>query len=319
MNLDTATEHTSNTELFCDLHLHSNVSDGSFVPAQVVRFARENGMRAIALTDHDSVAGLDEARAEAERLELTFLNGVEISTNCEGREIHLLGYGFDPLHAGLCELLQRLTDERKARIPKIVARLNELGIALKSERVFEIAKQASPGRPHVAQALVELGVCKSTQDAFEHYLFNRGPAYVPRSAASAQEGIRIVHEAGGVVSFAHPGITKNSKLGTAADFRKILIELCNAGLDALEIDHPTHLPSTRRKLRKLAREFSLLETGGSDFHGAASPGVFVGRGRGDLRIPLARFEALVERIATKQREQQTWLERSKPDKLNFAK
>lgn len=302
-NLDPKIEHSSHTELLCDLHLHSNVSDGSFAPAQVVRFAHENKIQAIALTDHDSIAGLDEARAEATRLGLLFLNGVEISTNCEEREIHLLGYGFDPLHAGLCELLQRLTDERKARIPKIVARLNELGIALESEHVFAIAKQANPGRPHVAQALVELGICKSTQDAFERYLFNRGPAYVPRSAVSAQEGIRIVHDAGGVVSFAHPGLTKNSRLGTAADFQKILIALCDAGLDALEVDHPIHLPSTRRKLRKLAREFSLLETGGSDFHGAASPGVFVGRGRGDLRVSLARFESLKAQIETKQREQ----------------
>lgn len=287
----------SASDSYCDLHLHSNVSDGSFAPAQVVRFAHENGVAAIALTDHDSVAGLEEARAEAQKLGIKFLNGVEISTACEGREIHLLGYGFNPQNAALRELLQRLSDERRTRIPKIVARLNELGIALESERVFEIAKSSSPGRPHVAQALVALGVCKSTQEAFERYLFTRGPAYVPRAAVSAQEGIRILHDAGAVVAFAHPGLTKNSSLSGAGDFRKILKALCDAGLDAFEVDHPSHLPSTRRKLRKLAREFALLETGGSDFHGAASPGVWVGRGRDNLRVPLARFEALRARIA----------------------
>lgn len=280
----------------CDLHLHSNVSDGSFAPAQVVRFAHENGVAAIALTDHDSIAGLDEARDAAQKFGIAFLDGVEISTSCEGREIHLLGYGFDPQNAALRELLQRLSDERRTRIPKIVARLNEIGIALESERVFEIAKGSSPGRPHVAQALVDLGVCKSTQDAFDRYLYNRGPAYVARSAVLAEEGIRILHEAGAVVAFAHPGLTKNSSVGPATDFRKILAALCEAGLDAFEVDHPSHLPSTRRKLRKLAREFELLETGGSDFHGAASPGVWVGRGRGDLRVPLARFEALQAKI-----------------------
>ncbi len=301
MNTDPSTP--SNCDSCCDLHLHSNVSDGSFAPAQVVRFAHENGVAAISLTDHDSVAGLDEARDAAQAFGIAFLNGVEISTSCEGREIHLLGYGFDPQNAALRELLQRLTDERHARIPKMVARLNELGIALESARVFEIAKTSSPGRPHVAQALVAIGACKNTQEAFERYLFTRGPAYIPRAEVSAQEGIHVLHDAGAVVAFAHPGLTKNSKLTGSEDFQKILKTLCEAGLDALEVDHPSHLPSTRRKLRKLAREFALLETGGSDFHGAASPGVWVGRGRSNLRVPLARFEVLRTQIEALLHEQ----------------
>ncbi len=279
-------------DALCDLHLHSTASDGSMTPKEVVRSAHAAGMRGMALTDHDTVAGFIEARREAEDLEIEILSGVEISAVHDSNEVHILGYDFDVEDRPFCELLDDLRERRNRRIPKIVTRLNEIGIPIQSERVFAIAENQSPGRPHIARVLVELEICRTTQEAFDRYLGDGKPAHLKRNAISAEQAISAIHAAGGIASLAHPAMRSSHPPGGLSGQIESLRRL---GLDALEVHHPSHLRRTRRNLKRLARHFELLMTGGSDCHGDGSPGVAIGRGRGDLRVPFALFDALQQR------------------------
>jgi len=273
----------------CDLHMHSTVSDGTLGVAELVAAVHAAGVSAFALTDHDSLEGLPQARRSADELGMRTLSGVEISTRARDVEHHILGYGFDPQHAGLCEMLETLQLRRRERLPAIVERLDELGVALDPDSVRRIAGDSNPGRPHVARALVEAGHCRDIDDAFERYLGDGRPAHIRKPVPSAAAAIAMLHEAGGVAVWAHPCVKPITRPGGLA---QVVSELVRAGLDGLEVIHPSHGASEQRRLRRLAREHGLLTTGGSDFHGSRGSGQRLGRGREGEGIPLELFEAL---------------------------
>ena len=279
-----------------DFHTHTCVSDGSLTPTELVRRAAANGVTGIALTDHDTVDGIAEARAEGERCGIEVLGGIELSVNeADGsRAMHILGLGLEdpaPLRARL-EALRRSREERAARI---VGHLRRNGVALELAAVEAQAAGGAVGRPHVARALVELGAVRDVDEAFTRWLRRGRPAFEPNAELSAREAIEMVHAAGGVAVLAHPPLSGGvDSPGGLAAFVERLVPL---GLDGLEIWHPSHKPTVARRLRRIAAAHGLLETGGSDFHGADRPDVEVGRGRGGkLRIGRDVRDALERRL-----------------------
>lgn len=223
----------------------------------MVAWAAELGLQALAITDHDTVAGLAEALAAGRRLGVQVVTGVELSTDAGGRELHLLGYGFDPTDAALCELLAAGRQDRRRRAAKIVARLADLGVRIELEQVLALGAE-SVGRPHVARVLVERGFVASVAEAFARYLAEGRPAYVPRRRLRPEQAIAAVHQAGGVAVIAHPAL-----FGDDAWVRR----LAAAGLDGLETDHSEHPPAAVAHYARLAAELGLLPTAGSDSHG----------------------------------------------------
>ncbi|MGD8699905.1 MAG: PHP domain-containing protein [Gemmatimonadales bacterium] len=242
-----------------DLHVHSDRSDGRASPTEVVAASKEKGLEVIALTDHDTIAGLEEAAAAALRLDIALVPGIEFSCYDETGSTHLLGYYIDPSHADFLEYLREAREKRVSRAAAMVEKLNGLGIGLTLEAV---EAQASPegliARPHVARALLDGGWVKSYPEAFNRFLAAGQPAYVPTWRLTPAEGIRWIHSAGGLAVLAHGGKTHSD---AAID------QLVNDGLDGLEILHPEHGAVEIGRLRRVTAEFGLLETGGSDWHG----------------------------------------------------
>jgi 3',5'-nucleoside bisphosphate phosphatase len=247
-----------------DLHSHSSASDGTEPPAEVVRRAAEAGVDVLALTDHDTVAGLDEAAA-ALPAGLTLVPGAEISGVYEGVSLHLLAYFFDVADPALTDALTRLRDDRLRRGEAMAERCVALGAPLSWARVRELAGGGAVGRPHVARALVDAGVVPTVADAFtDEWIGDGGRAFVPKQALDPAEAIGLVREAGGVVVFAHPFAAAR---GPVVDDDAVRA-LAAVGLAGLEVDHPDHTPEQRARLRALADELDLAVTGASDDHGA---------------------------------------------------
>jgi len=246
-----------------DLHSHSNASDGTQPPADVVRRARRAGLDVLALTDHDTVAGLREA-AEALPAGLTLVPGMELSCRLGPTGVHLLAYLFDPAHPDLAAECARIRDSRALRGRRMVEKLNELGVPVTWEQVRSLAGRAAVGRPHIARAMVAAGVIDRVEEAFTpEWIAPGGRAYAERYALDVVTAIRLVRAAGGVPVLAHPGAGRG---GLLID-RARLAELAEAGLFGLEVDHPDHDTPTRRRLRALAAELGLACTGSSDDHG----------------------------------------------------
>ena len=240
-----------------DLHIHSTVSDGTLSPEAIVARARELGLRAIALADHDNVDGIDPARRAAEGTGLLVLPAVEISTDWESTEIHLLGYFLDYRNPELEETLAGIRVAREGRAKKMVARLRELGVDISYDAVLERAGGGSVGRPHVAAELAARGHVRTQQDAFARYLGRDRPAYVPRYKLSYQEAIEIIRRCEGLPVLSHPGLVR--------DDRKVAEML--PALGGLEAYHTAHSAAQARKYARMARERGLLVTGGTDSHG----------------------------------------------------
>jgi hypothetical protein len=247
-----------------DLHVHSNTSDGAFPPEEVARIARDAGLDGIALTDHDSTAGIEAARTAGDRLGLRIIPGSEISAVYQGSSVHILGYFLDTSHPRLVEELGTIRDDRVWRAKGMIAKLNQLGVPVTFEQVREIAKGESIVRPHVAQAMVDLGVIESTVDAFTpDWILEGGRAYVEKKALTPEAAVNLIGEAGGVAVIAHPVWHPKTPEG-----QEELIELLlPLGLAGIEVDHPDHDPPTRERFRALAKRKGLLTTGSSDYHG----------------------------------------------------
>jgi predicted metal-dependent phosphoesterase TrpH len=247
-----------------DLHTHSTVSDGTESPAVVVRAAKAAGLDVVALTDHDTTEGWDEAAAAAREADITLVRGLEISTRYAGKSVHLLGYLPDPTCAPLVDALQKILDGRNSRVPAVLERLHGLGIHIEPADIHAVAGDAAAiGRPHIADALIAKGVVASRDEAFKRFLGPRGPAYVDRYAAPLEEMIGLVAQAGGVSVIAHPwGRHLHSALDAAA-----IARLRGLGLSGIEVDHNDHSPEVRQQLRTIARELGLVVTGSSDYHG----------------------------------------------------
>ncbi|MFD3614060.1 PHP domain-containing protein [Streptomyces sp. NPDC058676] len=247
-----------------DLHTHSTASDGTDTPVELVRNAAAAGLDVVALTDHDTTRGHAEAIAALPQ-ELTLVTGAELSCRIDGVSMHLLAYLFDPEEPALLAERELVRDDRVPRARGMVARLQELGVPVTWEQVARIAGDGSVGRPHVATALVELGVVPTVSDAFTpDWLADGGRAYVAKHETDPFEAIRLIKGAGGVAVFAHPGASKRGRTVPES----AIAELATAGLDGLEVDHMDHDPDTRARLRGLAKELGLLTTGSSDYHGS---------------------------------------------------
>jgi hypothetical protein len=245
-----------------DLHVHTHHSDGTQAPAEVVRCAAERGLSVLAVTDHDTTGGLAEARAAAQKRGVQFVAGVELSATVDGDEVHLLAYGIDPEHGELRAHLEHFVDARRRRVQAIVDRLQGLGINL-SVAAVEREAAGAIGRPHVARALVRAGHVGSPREAFDRYLEAGAPAYVGKPPVPAGEALERVHGAGGVGVLAHPGHwTPGARIRTLVD----------AGLDGIEVVHPSHDDTLVSYYRRLADGYGLLATGGSDHHGRRREG-----------------------------------------------
>lgn len=244
---------------FVDLHMHSTASDGSRSPTEVVRAAKRAALAAIALTDHDTIDGLAEARAAGDELGVRIVNGVELSAVEGESETHLLG-----LHLQDTGVLERglgeLRDMRGRRAATIVERLQSLGVQITFDDVLLQAGDGAIGRPHVARALVADGWATDQRDAFDRYLGSGRPAYVAKEQLGMREAIAMVHAAGGIAVLAHPG---------SAGTRERLESLAALGMDGVEVKHPSHSSQDTQRLRALAEQLGLLPSGGSDWHGAA--------------------------------------------------
>ena len=238
-----------------DLHMHSTMSDGQLTPTELVEAGAAQGLQIMSLTDHDTVAGFAEATSAAERCGIRLIPGVEISASF-GREVHLLGYFFDPENVELVAVLQARCAERVERVREICNRLSILGCVIDPSAVLKSA-DGNVGRPHIARALLAAGHVRDMDHAFTKYLGDGRPAYVPASQLSIQDAIALIHRAGGITSIAHPGVDKiTHRIG----------ELQEMGLDAVEVEHPSHNPGMRAKLRSIVSVTGLGITGGSDLH-----------------------------------------------------
>ncbi|MFJ3763916.1 PHP domain-containing protein [Streptomyces sp. NPDC090082] len=247
-----------------DLHTHSTASDGTDSPAELVRNAVAAGLDVVALTDHDTTRGHAEAIA-ALPAGLTLVTGAELSCRMDGIGLHMLAYLFDPEEPTLLAERELVRDDRVPRARGMVSRLQELGVPVTWEQVARIAGDGSVGRPHIAEALVELGVVRDVSGAFTpEWLADGGRAYVEKHELDALEAIRLVKAAGGVTVFAHPLAVKRGQVLSEAS----LARLADAGLDGVEVDHMDHDEATRARLRGLAKELGLLTTGSSDYHGS---------------------------------------------------
>ncbi|MDE3153591.1 MAG: PHP domain-containing protein [Acidobacteriota bacterium] len=269
-----------------DLHMHTTASDGLCTPAEVVRLCRDAGLRVMSVTDHDTVAAVDEVARLAAAEGLQAVPGIEITAVHDGRDVHVLGYFIDPASAELQRFLTRGRAQRLDRARAMAARLAELGMPIDIEAVLQPAV-AQPGRavgrPWIARALVERGYVRDTREAFDRFLGSGRPAFVARQGPSPAEAVQAIVRAGGLASLAHPGLLNRDE---------VIPPMIDAGLDALEAYHSEHDPDTTAFYLDMAARHGLAVTGGSDFHGGGAHGV---EAPGAVRLPRERFEAFVAR------------------------
>jgi 3',5'-nucleoside bisphosphate phosphatase len=249
-----------------DLHLHTTFSDGTYTPAQIVDLGKRSGLSGIAITDHDTLAGIAPARLAA-GASLEVITGVEITAEFRGKELHLLGFLFDPANSALNGALDHLRQERSGRFHEMIERLRSLGVPIEEAAVARLGDATSLGRRHLAELLVHLNKAATVREAFQRYLGDRGRATVPKTRLPVAAAIALVRGAGGVASWAHPVYDCT---------RETLMELKGLGLGAVEVEYPTMRMRRRKELRHWANELGLAITGGSDCHGPGEPHRSVG-------------------------------------------
>ncbi|MFH0762721.1 MAG: PHP domain-containing protein [Candidatus Omnitrophota bacterium] len=252
---------------FADLHLHTNFSDGTYTPQELIAASLRAGLSAIAITDHDTVDGISLAEAAAEKENIELLPGIELTVEHNGIEIHLLGYLIDYKSAGLLEKLKTLKQIRIKRVYKITDKLKDMGLALDPESVFAIAGEGTVGRLHIARAMLKQKLVGSIYDAFKTYIGDKCPAYVLGFRLSPREAIQVIKDAGGIPVLAHPYLMKNDEL---------ISEFSGFGLMGLEVYYPEHSQGMVNHYLDIAKKYNLLATGGSDYHGEVKPGVRIG-------------------------------------------
>jgi len=264
---------------FADLHLHTQFSDGTFTPEELVLHAQKNGLACLALTDHDTVEGCARAAAAATAVRMEFIAGTELTAEHADTEVHILGYFLDTQNQLLLDTLAKFQTVRQNRIHEMVAALNRQGVPLQAEAVFALANCKSPGRPHVARALVKEKLIGSLDEAFERFLKKGRPAWVPKTKMSALESVELIHQAGGLAVIAHPGLNRSDN---------IIPALVAAGMDGIECFHTKHSTVMAERYLELAEQYHLLVTGGSDCHGYSKARPLIGT----VRLPYSHVEKL---------------------------
>ena len=262
-----------------DLHLHTLFSDGTFSPEELAQRGAQHELAAMALTDHDTVEGCPRMTQACEKLGIEFIPGTELTSEYEGYEVHLLGYFMDIQQPKLLDAIKKFQAVRQERIREMVSRLNAVGVPLRAEAVFALANCRSPGRPHVARALAQEGLCGSMDEAFERYLKKGRPAWVPKFKISALDAMDLLHQAGGLAVLAHPGLNHCDQ---------IIPRLAEAGLDGLECFHSKHTVTQSEYYLALAQRLRLAVTGGSDCHGMSKGKPLIG----GVRLPACYLEKL---------------------------
>jgi 3',5'-nucleoside bisphosphate phosphatase len=268
-----------------DLHTHSTASDGLLAPARLIQQASERGLSVLALTDHDTTMGLDEALAAGRRHGVRVIAGIELSTDVEHGQMHMLGYGIDRHEAGLLSTLEALRASRRARAQQIVDRLRALGIDVDPAAVRPTSSGEAVGRPHVARAMVAAGHVTSVREAFDRYIGEGRPAYVASRRLSPPDAARLIAKAGGIPVLAHPF--------TFPRFREEIPPLIDAGLQGIEVYYGEYTGLQIQELEDIADRYQLLKTGGSDYHGE---GVRNGRGLGESPFPDHALERFLEHL-----------------------
>jgi len=271
---------------YADLHLHTFFSDGTFTPEELVERASNLSFAAIALTDHDTVEGCERAAAACAAARMEFISGTELTAEHADIEVHILAYLVDTQNRVLLTRIAEFQSVRQNRIREMVAALNNLGIPLKAESVFALANCKSPGRPHVARALVKEKLIGNLDEAFEKYLKKGRPAWVPKTKMSALEGIELIHQAGGLAVMAHPGLNRTDE---------IIPALVDAGLDGIECFHTKHSTATSERYLEIAEKFNLLVTGGSDCHGFSKGKPLIG----GIKLPYEHVERMKAAVIRK--------------------
>lgn len=278
---------------FIDLHVHSNCSDGSCTPEELVELAIQNDLVAFALTDHDTVEGVERAMKAAEERHIQVIPGVELSCEYEispsrKKEIHILGYNLDYNQPELCETLDAVAKERDDRNRKMCENLNRDGYPIDYESLMERFKNTIVTRAHFARFLLEKGAIPSIDSAFKKILAQDGPYFVMRKYLTPEKGIELIKKAGGISVLAHPLLYKMS----VTELHNLLTELKGYGLQGIEAMYSRNRGNDEAFVRKLASEYDLFITGGTDFHGANKPDLEIGRGEGNLRVPVMLLENL---------------------------
>jgi predicted metal-dependent phosphoesterase TrpH len=268
--------------MIADLHLHTSYSDGTYTPEELAGIGRELGFAALALTDHDTVEGCPRMAAACGAAGIEFIAGTELTAEFKRVEVHLLAYCLDLTNRRFMSEVARFQAVRQNRIHEMVSRLNKLNVPLQAEAVFALANCRSPGRPHVARALVQAGLCGTLDEAFERFLKADRPAWVPKCKISALDGIQLIQQAQGVAVLAHPGLNRSDD---------VIPELAEAGLDGIECFHPKHSAPAAERYQEVAEELGLLVTGGSDCHGLSKGKPLIGT----IKLPYAHVENLKQR------------------------
>jgi predicted metal-dependent phosphoesterase TrpH len=263
-----------------DLHIHSTFSDGVYSPAEIVEIAHRNGVEVLSIADHDCVDGVPEAIDAANGYDVEVVSGVELSSEFDGRDLHILGYGFDSASGELTEMLKRFRDTREKRGLAIIEKLKEQGVELDPEELLKKSPDGSLGRPHIAETLIESGYVYTHAEAFAKYLGEHCPAYVKKYKLTPQEAIQYIQGANGLAFIAHPG-------NYLKDYEKF-DELISMGFDGMEIVHPNHSNEETRQLRAIAEKHGILMSGGTDYHGFHGKDISIG----SLQFPVELWAQL---------------------------
>ena len=271
-------------ERFADLHIHTYYSDGTMSPEEVVKAAVDFGLSAISLTDHDAIDGIEPAMEAARPVGLEVISGVELSSDYEGKDIHMLGYAFDLVNSPLARKLAEIQAGRQERMKKMVAKLNELGLLdIEFEDVCAQTRSDAVGRLHLAKLLVAKGHVPSLDVAFDKYLGEGATAYFPKYQQTPQEAIKLIKDSGGVAVLAHPMLTQKDEL---------IPGFVKSGMDGIEVYYPNCSAEVTNFYLGIAEKYDLLVTGGSDAHGVAKMSTYIGK----ARVPYEHVEKLRERL-----------------------
>ena len=266
--------------MFVDLHIHTTASDGLFTPSLLLEEVKAAGLSCISVTDHDSVENVEESRRLLRDEEISLIPGVELSTNWEGKDIHILGYFIDPGHPVLLQALEELREKRVERMERIVSRMKEEGFDVELEEVLKATHNGAAGRSHLARILLKKGFVSSINEAFENYLAEGRPFYVRKMTLPPREAISLIVEAGGIPVLAHPGIS---------EAYKALDTFIRWGLQGLEVYYPDHTEEQVKFLLSLSKERKLLISGGSDAHGLPEKGKHLG----EFKVPYSKVADLL--------------------------